>query len=66
MASIKKNDIITSVDGKEVKDMWDILETLEAYKPGDEVTLDIYRPAVRKGDKTCSFKVRIRLIGEEK
>ena len=63
---VKKNDIITSVDGKEVKDMWDILETLEAYKPGDEVTLDIYRPAVRKGDKTCSFKVRIRLIGEEK
>ncbi len=61
---VRKNDIITAVDGKEVKDMWEILDAIGSYKPGDKVTLDLYRPAVRKGEKACSFKVSIKLIGE--
>lgn len=42
-AGIQVNDIITSVDGKEVESFESLKTLISAYKVGDEVTFGIYR-----------------------
>ncbi len=40
---IKEFDIITAIDGKEVSTFQEIFAILEEHKPGDKVTLTLYR-----------------------
>ncbi len=47
-AGLKKGDIITAFDGKEVKDLKQYSGILKTYKPGDKVTVTI----VRNGKKS--------------
>ncbi len=53
-------DIITKVDGEEVKSLDDLGKVLDGKKVGDSVTLDIYRPANnRQASSTYSVSVRV-------
>ena len=40
---IKENDIITAVDGIEITSFQDIYDILSDHKPGDKITLTVYR-----------------------
>jgi S1-C subfamily serine protease len=48
-------DIVQDIDGKPVKSVGDLLGRLGSYKPGDTVTLTVWRE-----DKTRSVRVRLQ------
>jgi S1-C subfamily serine protease len=48
-------DIVQEIDGKPVKSVGDLLGRLGSYKPGDTVTLTVWRE-----DKTRSVRVRLQ------
>ena len=47
-ADIRKGDIITSVDGKQLKTMNELQETLVRYRPGDKVDVTLLRDKKQK------------------
>ena len=53
-----KGDIITKIDGKEVTTSETVHKILERYKPGDKITLTIYRTEYSKG-KTIEVTVKL-------
>lgn len=56
-------DIITKVDGKDVASVADIQSALKGKKPGDVVTIDVYRAPMPNGSrKTGSFQVNVELL----
>lgn len=54
-AGIKKGDIITAVNGKKVKTMNELQETIVQYRPGDKVTVSVLRDKKEK-----SFEVELK------
>ena len=50
-AGLQEGDIITKVDGKDMKENDDLVETIRAHKPGDEVTIDYLRDGKKKTTK---------------
>lgn len=42
-AGVKEGDVITAIDGKKVKTMAELQETLARHRPGDKVTLKLNR-----------------------
>jgi serine protease Do len=42
-AGLKKEDIITEVNGKNIKTMTELQETIAQYRPGDKVTVTVLR-----------------------
>lgn len=42
-AGIEEGDVITSIDGKKVKTMTELQETIVQYRPGDKVTVTLLR-----------------------
>lgn len=42
-AGLKVDDIISSIDGKEVKDSGSLAEKIKSHKPGDKITLSVKR-----------------------
>jgi hypothetical protein len=42
-AGMKKGDIITTIDGKPIKDIYDYMNRLSDYKPGDRISVDVMR-----------------------
>ena len=57
---IHKNDIITKVAGKPVANFGEVYTALEQYKPGDEITIEVY---CYEKDKTFEEKV---ILAEDK
>lgn len=56
-------DIITKVDGKDVASVADIQSALKGKKPGDIVTVDVYRAPMSNGSrKNGSFQVSVELL----
>src|SRR5262249_32057012 len=53
-AGLKMNDLICEVAGKTVKDSPSLMELMEAYKPGDTVTI-----RVKRGDEELSLKIKL-------
>lgn len=47
-AGIKEGDIITSINGKKVKTMNELQETIVQYRPGDKVTVTLLRDKKEK------------------
>jgi S1-C subfamily serine protease len=41
-------DIIIGLNGKKIRNYADLFESLDEYKPGDKVTVDVYRTSTRK------------------
>lgn len=59
-AGIQKNDIITKFDGKPVKTFDELEEIKNSHKPGDVVSIEVYR---YQEDKTLKLEIT---IGEDK
>ena len=59
-SDIHKNDIITKVAGKPVANFGEVYTALEQYKPGDEITIEVY---CYEKDKTFEEKV---ILAEDK
>ena len=47
-AGLKKEDIITEVNGKNIKTMTELQETIAQYRPGDKVTVIVLRDKKNK------------------
>ena len=52
---LKKNDVITEINGKKVRTMADLQGTLAKFRPGDKVTLKVWRDKKEK-----SFTVTLK------
>ncbi len=57
---VQANDIITKIDGVKINSVNDIYAILEAHKPGDTVTLTIFRRPNSGADQT--FEVTVALF----
>jgi serine protease Do len=53
-AGLMPDDLITKVDGKDVKGLQEFVKTIRACKPGDTITLTIYRDG-----KEMDVKVKV-------
>lgn len=58
---VTQGDIITKIDGKPVKTFDDISDVLVTKRPGDVVTLTIFRPNTARGTSGKSFQVDVVL-----
>jgi PDZ domain-containing protein len=58
--TVKQDDVVTSVDGKDVTLPGDVADAVSGYKPGDEVTLGL-----RRGDRDVTEKVTLGEMPEE-
>lgn len=61
---VERNDIITAIDGVEITSFSRFYTELAKYKPGDEVTLSIYRMPQRQGQEAQTFDVEIKLLAD--
>ncbi len=59
-ADLQQNDIITHIDGEEISSFKDVYSILATHKPGDEITLTIYRL-----DTDETFDEEITLMADE-
>ncbi|WP_312644089.1 trypsin-like peptidase domain-containing protein [Hydrogenoanaerobacterium sp.] len=55
-------DIITKIDGKDIATLGDLRDYLKDFKPGDKVTLTVFRRTSGKSDST--FEVIIALMAD--
>lgn len=58
-AGVKVGDVLTSVDGKEVKSSWDILAQMRGQEDGAQVPLEVYRNG-RSQNLTATVELRER------
>lgn len=61
---VQKNDIITAIDGVKITSFSRFYTELAKYKPGDEVTLSIYRMPQRRGEEAQTFDIQIKLLAD--
>lgn len=63
---VRENDIIVAVDGEKVESLSEISNLLLKYKPGDEITVTVYRyKEVSKEDKGEEIDVKITLLEDK-
>lgn len=65
VTGVKEKDIITAVNDTVVKDFTSFIDELSAFKPGDEITLTIFRVPEDNRFEPFSFNVTIALIPDE-
>jgi PDZ domain-containing protein len=58
--TVKQDDVVTSVDGKDVTLPGDVADAVAGYKPGDEVTLGL-----RRGTREVTEKVTLGTMPDE-
>lgn len=58
-AGLKEGDIITKVDGKEMKESEQLIEAIRAHKPGDEVTIEYLRDGKKNTTKATLKSIEI-------
>jgi S1-C subfamily serine protease len=54
VAGLRNGDVITSIDGKEVKAAEDVTSAVGGHKPGDDIKL-----TYRRGDETKDTDVKL-------
>ena len=64
-AGIKDNDIITKLNGEEVKDFVTLTGLIAQHEPGDTVTLSILRPRPNNSPESMDLKVTFAQWGKE-
>ena len=63
--TVMVQDIITEVNGVQVKSSSECIEELSKYKPGDPVTLKLFRVPKTAGLKPISFEVTVELADDK-
>ena len=43
-AGLRQGDVITAIDGDPLESHWDLVNVIAKHKPGDKITLTVYRP----------------------
>ncbi|MEE1125391.1 MAG: trypsin-like peptidase domain-containing protein [Acutalibacteraceae bacterium] len=61
---VKVGDIITKIDGTPTTTFNDLFNVLDSHKPGDTVTLTIYRIDEKDKAKGKEFTVKVELLGD--
>jgi hypothetical protein len=64
VAGIKQNDIITKLDGKEIKDFTTLTGLIGKHEPGDSVTLTVLRPRENALPEELDLKVTFAQWGK--
>jgi hypothetical protein len=64
VAGIKQNDIITKLDGKEIKDFTTLTGLIGQHEPGDSVTLSVLRPRENALPEELDLKVTFAQWGK--
>jgi S1-C subfamily serine protease len=54
VAGLRNGDVITSIDGKDVKAAEDVTSAVSTHKPGDEIKV-----TYRRGDETKDATVKL-------
>jgi S1-C subfamily serine protease len=54
VAGLRNGDVITAIDGKEVKAAEDVTSAVNAHKPGEEIKVTF-----RRGDETTEVAVKL-------
>lgn len=62
---VKKDDIITKIDGTEITGFSGFYTELAKHEPGDEVKLTIYRMPQQQGGQGKTFDVTIKLLEDK-
>lgn len=57
---LQMNDIITAIDGEDIASFKDVYAILAEHKPGDKVTLSVYRM-----DTNRTFEINVTLMADE-
>lgn len=60
----KEKDIITAVNGETVKDATEFVDQMKQYKPGDKVTLTLFRSSENTSGKPYSYNIDAVLIDD--
>jgi serine protease Do len=58
-AGLKEGDIITKVDGKEMKESEQLVEAVRAHKPGDEITIEYLRDGKKNSTKATLKSIQM-------
>lgn len=58
-AGLEEGDIITKVDGKDMKESEQLVEVIRAHKPGDEVTIEYLRDGKKKTAKATLKSIQM-------
>ncbi len=59
---VRNHDIITAINGVRVKSVVEFIDELSKYKPGDVVTLSIFRASDNMSRSSYSFDVNVTLL----
>ena len=59
---VKVNDIITAINGKKITTVNEFVDVLKKFKPGETVTLSIFRASSRSNGDAATFEVKVTLI----
>lgn len=62
LSSVDEQDIITAVNGERVKSSAEFIDQMSKYKPGDTITLTLFRAASGTNPKEYSFDQPVTLI----
>ena len=62
--NVREQDIITMVNGKTITNVNEFTDIMKDYKPGDSVTLTLFRPSSRSISETFSYNVTVKLISD--
>ena len=62
-AGLQKGDLITAIDGKAIRDLnpRDFTKTIQAYQPGDSVTLSVVRRDETESSQTQTLEIQVIL-----
>lgn len=58
----KEKDIITAINGKTIKDATEFVDEMKQYKPGDKVTLTLFRSSENTSGQPYSYNVDAVLL----
>jgi S1-C subfamily serine protease len=64
VAGIKQNDVITKLDGQEIKDFGTLTGLIAQHEPGDSVTISVMRPRENALPEEVDLKVTFAQWGK--
>ena len=61
---VKVQDIITAINGVRIKSAYEFIDELGKYRPGDTVSLSIFRAAKNTNQLPKRFNVELQLLDD--
>ena len=61
---VREQDLITAINGVRVKSVYEFIDELSKFKPGDTVTLSVFRAAKDANHREEKFDVQVTLTDD--